>query len=1677
MKKLYFLIFATVISISVQAASLSFLVVHPGDGTSYTKSSNTITWTTTLSGSSFLFTSANPADVTFSGNDVAGQFSYFSNGQTYRINGVISRPQKTGNTANGFYFYETTVLGGNVPTGKAYLFEVPGRTVDASPSPTSSNPVGPELETLRQTESGLADPVITSNGGGTNAYLSISEGITSVTTVTGTVYGQTSVLVDGKTVVVPASTKTFSITGGADASKFTINPSTGVLTFNSAPDYENPTDAGANNVYDVEVTLTDSQGTTDVQTLAITITNINDNPPVITSNGGGSTATINVTAGTSGVTTVTATDADYGDVLTYSISGADASLFTIDTNSGLLVYKNPATVGTDKTVIVTVTDALGHTDTQTLTIHVTATDTTAPSLVITSSDSNLSAGEVCTISFKFSELVQGFTYSDVVVAGGTLGAITQSESDPTLYTASFTQSGSGAAPSFNVGAGTYQDLANNNGTSASLVLSYDVVPPTVAVTFGSADISYGETEQVIFTFSENPGNTFSLSDIVTENGTLTNLIQTANPLVWNATLQANSSKLSPVVTVQNHSYTDAAGNLGSSGTNTITLVPPSIDLENTSYSDTGVSSSDNITTNRKPIITGFVASGTATVTVTVQYYVASVLTTLTYNNVAVTNQIFNLNLNTTSPSTGTMPVDGLPEGYVLLNVTTPTSATASSQFLIDLTAPTPSPIANNLTTYDQTPTLTGTATVADGEVLTVIVNGVTYTNGDGYLTLNGTNWTLNVPIANKINPGSYTITAKVTDAAGNFSSGTGNLTINASTVTVDLANTSASDTGTSSTDNITSNRKPVITGTASGSDTTVKLTIVSGGVTYTYNSVAVSGGTYSLDLSTASPSSIVPTGSFPSSGLPTGTVNLTAEGNTSGAIGTNSFVIDYTAPTIPTVNYLSTTDTTPTITGTATVGAGDIFTVLVNGVTYTNGDGRLSYSSGNWTLNIPAQNELPINTYTVVATVKDAAGNSSSNSDTDNLVINPIPAEVQTYNIAASPTFTTANISWTNGSRASRVVFMKEGTGAITNPVNGTTYNASSNWDSKGTQSGTSGYYCIYKGSDASGSVNVTNLYPGRTYTIQAFEFNGSSGSEDYLTTETGSNNPNTVIPWPTTTFTNSNGVSTAETWNSAARWDHNTVPSSALHEAVLVYIDGNCEVTTDAECYNLTINAPHDGITPKLTIKSLKSMHVLGGALNGELTNNGGVNALVVKASASGANGTLLYHNSASNHVYASVEMYSKAFTDSKFHWPYFEICVKSQLISSTIGGYPERVRKYDESNKDPYNVGLWYPAGSTTTLAPGTTLIPVDGYEVTQPSEKTYTFKGELINEDIHRVLNYTVDANWAGQNIIANPYTAAIDISTLTFGPQTEPSVYLYNAGSLSEWEANGGAAAPGSNPGTYIVSTPFTAGDLGVPDQIPSMQGFLVNANSNSSDAYIDFHYSTSLTSNLRQQRVKSQTNSLKVATLIDVVGDKNSDRLWIFSDPSCTRNFDRGWDGKKFIAATTQIFAMEEDGDYQIDAISDINETYLGFLSGKDSNFKLIFTHQNLELKYSKLYLVDMVDSKLVDITANGTEYHFTAAPSTVPEKRFKIITQTTSVENSPENTAFNVYNANKTIFIKNLTGKSGKINMYNTAGVLVREFEIPANYSNVIHSDLEPGVYIAKSRIKNKEVIKSMIIN
>ena len=152
----------------------------------------------------------------------------------------------------------------------------------------------------------------------------------------------------------------YAISGGADQAKFSIDSTTGALSFKEAPDYENPTDVAsttpandaANNEYIVEVEATggaDARAKTVVQTITVTVTDENEKP--VFADISPISVNENITVS---VVTVSATDADTDDdIESYGIvDAADGLQFEI-TNGGVLTFKTAPNYESPADVAVT----------------------------------------------------------------------------------------------------------------------------------------------------------------------------------------------------------------------------------------------------------------------------------------------------------------------------------------------------------------------------------------------------------------------------------------------------------------------------------------------------------------------------------------------------------------------------------------------------------------------------------------------------------------------------------------------------------------------------------------------------------------------------------------------------------------------------------------------------------------------------------------------------------------------------------------------------------------------------------------------------------------------------------------------------------------------------------------------------------------------------------------------------------------------------------------------------------------------------------------------------------------------------------------------------------------------------------------------------------------------------
>ena len=500
--------------------------------------------------------------------------------------------------------------------------------------------------------------------------------------------------------------------------------------------------------------------------------------------------------------------------------------------------------------------------------------------------------------------------------------------------------------------------------------------------------------------------------------------------------------------------------------------------------------------------------------------------------------------------------------------------------------------------------------------------------------------------------------------------------------------------------------------------------------------------------------------------------------------------------------------------------------------------------------------------------------------------------------------------------------------------------------------------------------------------------------------------------------------------WGTASNWTANFVPipgADVVFATVQNY--GSAAVNDLVLDQNRTQGSLINQTTKRLVIPVGKTL-----TINNNITTDGNTSRIHIQASSTSPNGSLIYYGN--NAVYATVEMYSKSSWDvnktnpkQRYKWQYFGIPVDTIKANPTF--YGAYVRERNEAGND--TLTHWQ------SLTNESNVIPFKGYELCYETPRLISFKGKLVNRNFNSgPLSKTTSGGvlYPGQYIFANPYTAAIDILQLGLGSGMEQQIYLYNTGTFEQWNAVKDSSQLGNAPGQYTAVPKGLAGTNLIPRQLPSMGSMLVRVADPTPNAYVSINYNSVAMGNTDIQRVPSeQMRYTGMSTRFDIEGKTSTDRMWLVPDEKFTRAYDDGYDGEKIpgSALDPQIYAIEEDGNYQVGAIDDLNNTTLAFQAGQDTEYKMTVVHENAEGKYSKIYLVDIVANVVADITESGTEYLFTAASTAKPINRFKVITDY-SVDGGEKTSGIKVFTMNNNLCVYNNTELEARVSVFDLAG-------------------------------------------
>ncbi len=386
--------------------------------------------------------------------------------------------------------------------------------------------------------------------------------------------------------------------------------------------------------------------------------------------------------------------------------------------------------------------------------------------------------------------------------------------------------------------------------------------------------------------------------------------------------------------------------------------------------------------------------------------------------------------------------------------------------------------------------------------------------------------------------------------------------------------------------------------TLTSNDTTPVIT----GTTGTGNSL-LTGETLSITLNGETYTPTVATDgtwSFTANTLADGTYDITATvtdtaGNVSTDTTSNELIIDTTAPATPTVNTLTSNDTTPEITGTTGTGnsllTGETLSVALNGETYT----PTVATDGTWSFTVSNANALTSGTYEVVATFTDAAGNISTDTTSNELTVDTIAPATPTVNAQTSNNSTPV-ITGTTGTGSALL------TGeTLSVALNGETYTATvatdGTWHFTANTLADGTYDITATATDTAGNVStdttsneltVDTTAPVTTPTVNA------QTSNDTTPIITGTTGTGSALTTGETLSVALDGTSYTPTVATDGTWSFTVSNANALtsgtYEVVATFTDATGNISTDTTSNELTIDttAPTADVHAYLSINGI---------------------------------------------------------------------------------------------------------------------------------------------------------------------------------------------------------------------------------------------------------------------------------------------------------------------------------------------------------------------------------------------------------------------------------------------------------------------------------------------------------
>lgn len=530
------------------------------------------------------------------------------------------------------------------------------------------------------------------------------------------------------------------------------------------------------------------------------------------------------------------------------------------------------------------------------------------------------------------------------------------------------------------------------------------------------------------------------------------------------------------------------------------------------------------------------------------------------------------------------------------------------------------------------------------------------------------------------------------------------------------------------------------------------------------------------------------------------------------------------------------------------------------------------------------------------------------------------------------------------------------------------------------------------------------------------------------------------------------------------ANWS-GSAPDVTKTQTVIINNGTNnkANVTTEVNIGRLTINTGSE-----IIVQSGATLNVFY-----TLTNNGKITVE--------DGGSLIFHACNSPIAGAGIFDIKRATPNynSKFFYSYWSSpVIEADANPTTIFSDSPTVYFFGASSVD-----------SDWVLNAGANLKPGIGYAVRSEDNggQLRTFSGKINEGDIEVNVFYSSnfesldpDNVWsdAGDNLVGNPYTSAIDWDLIiadTDNADIEGTVYFWNQNS---------AEVGDNNVSDYLQYNSTGGASPGVTGKIGTGQGFFVRTSNNSTITFKTTHQVVGENAQFYKGG-KSQIN------------DKKEGRSWF--------TFNRG--NKTNTLLVGFLNGATNKYDRLFDAPFDVNQKSLGFYTLVEDTKKATIQGMPLLTENEKIvplgFVVDEVGEYSIDLQkeyiddsyyiyledreaavfTNLKEQSYTFSINTVGENnsRFRIIyTKEKKKTLSVDNLLFNnknllVYtNSSKELVVKYLNSEEiEKITLYTVLG---REISVFSPNQNKSVANLPAGIYVVKTILKGNKISSKKIV-